>query len=184
MNQHEVTVLLKELENGKTQGLDQLLPVVYEELRKLASSYMRRERANHTLNTTALVHEAYLNLVDQRQAKWQNRAHFFGIAAQAMRRILLMHARSRNAAKRGGGQHNVTFEEGQLAAQAKSEELIAIDDALSRLEKMDERMAKVVELRYFGGLNVEETAAAMGISTATVKREWRTAKAWLRQNMA
>ncbi len=180
----KVTAWLLSLNNPeKDEGLDLLVPVVYDEMHRLAHHYMRNERADHTMNTTALVHEAYLNLVDQRQVQWQNRAHFFGIAAQAMRRILLMHARKKQAAKRGGGQRAVTLEEGQLAASAQAEELLAIDEALTHLEHLDERLARVVEYRFFGGLTVEETAAVLEISPATVKREWRTARAWLHQNL-
>lgn len=180
----QVTAWLLSLNNPeKAEGLDLLVPVVYDEMHRLAHRYMRQERADHTLNTTALVHEAYLNLVDQHQVQWQNRAHFFGIAAQAMRRILLMHARKQKAAKRGGGQRAVTLEEGRLAGASEAEELLAIDEALTQLEHLDERLARVVEYRFFGGLTVEETAAVLEISPATVKREWRTARAWLHQTL-
>ena len=165
---------------GKRESLDALLPLVYDELHKQAARFLRRERAGHTLQTTALIHETYLKLVDQRDVDWQNRAHFFGIAAQAMRRILVDYARQRHSEKRGGADENLPLEEITLAVSAeRSVDLVALDEALTRLAAMDERQSKIVEMRYFGGLSIEETAEALRISTATVKSDWRTAKAWL-----
>ncbi|HEX7728662.1 MAG TPA: sigma-70 family RNA polymerase sigma factor [Terracidiphilus sp.] len=171
------TALLVRWKNGDRNALNQLLPLVYDELRRLARSYLRRERSQHTLQSTALVHEAYLRLVDQ-NVDWQSRAHFFGIAAQMMRRILVDHARARHAAKRGDGL-KVTLDEGMALAEAQSLDVLALDRALNELAKVDEQQGKVVELRYFAGLSIEETAEAMSISAATVKREWTMAKAWL-----
>ena len=175
----EVTRLLEELSNGKTGALEELLPLVQAELRRQAARYLRRERPNHTLQPTALVHEAFLRLIEQRDVRWQNRAHFFGIAAQAMRRILVDHARTHGRAKRGGGAPMVTLDEAVVAAEERSIDLLALDQALERLAVEDPRQAKVVELRFFGGLSVEETALVMDISPATIKREWTMAKAWL-----
>ncbi len=181
----EVTLLLRELGSGRDGAGDLLLPLVYDELKRLARSYMARERDDHTLQPTALVHEAYLRLVDQRNVAWQNRAHFMAIAAQAMRRVLVDHARRSQARKRDGGRKE-TLVEGVLAP-ASSEgrgtghlDILALDQALVRLAELDPRALRVVELRYFAGLDVEETAEALGLSTATVKRDWRDARAWLR----
>lgn len=181
--QHDVTQLLLEWSDGDGDALDHLMPLVYEELRGVAHRYMRRERNDHTLSTTALVHEAYLKLVDQHRVQWQNRAHFFAIAAQAMRRILLMYARKRKAAKRGGGQAPAALDENMLVSDDRIEEIVALDEALTRLAAMDERLARVVEYRYFGGLTIDETAEVMGLSSATIKRDWRTARAWLFREM-
>jgi RNA polymerase sigma-70 factor (ECF subfamily) len=175
----EVTRLLQELGNGKAAALDELLPLVQAELRRQAARYLRRERRNHTLQPTALVNEAFLRLVEQRDVRWQNRAHFFGIAAQAMRRILVDHARTQGRTKRGGGAPRVTLDETVAAAAERSIDMLALDHALQRLAGDEPRQAKVVELRFFGGLSVEETAEVMDISPATVKREWTIAKAWL-----
>jgi RNA polymerase sigma factor (TIGR02999 family) len=175
----EVTQLLQQWSSGQEQALDRLLPQIYDELKKLAASYLRRERADHTLQPTALVNEAFLKLVDQRSAKWQNRAHFFGIAAQAMRRILVDHARAHAASKRGGGMRKVPLEDAGLIGWDVDVDLIALDDALTRLAVMDRQQSRIVELRFFGGLTMEETALVMHISPATVGREWRMAKAWL-----
>jgi len=177
---HDITQMLIELTDGNTEVVNQILPRIYDELRKLASSYLRRERADHTLQPTALVHEAYMKLIDQKKVHWQNRAHFFGIAAQVMRRILLDHARKHNADKRGGEAEKLPIEEEILVvSHEKSAELIALDDALETLAKMDPQKAKIVELRYFGGLSIEETAEVMGVSVPTINRQWRMAKAWL-----
>src|SRR5205085_621696 len=176
----EVTQLLQQWGSGRQEALDRLLPEIYAELRKLAASYLRRERRDHTLQPTALVHEAFVKLVDQRAVRWQNRAHFFGIAAQAMRRILVDHARSRHRDKRGGNEENLPLEAVEFAvSDNKNVDLVALDEALSRLAQLDERQARIVELRFFSGMSVEETAEALGISPATVKNDWRTAKAWL-----
>jgi len=177
---NEITQLLIELTDGNTEIVNQILPHVYDELRRLAGSYLRRERSDHTLQPTALVHEAYMKLVDQRQVKWQNRAHFFGIAAQVMRRILMDHARKHKADKRGGEAEKLPLEEGLLVvSNESSNQLLALDEALERLAKLDPQKAKIVELRYFGGLSIEETAEVIGVSVPTINRQWRMAKAWL-----
>jgi RNA polymerase sigma factor (TIGR02999 family) len=176
---HDVTRLLADLSAGKEHALDDLMPLVYRELRRQAAGYLRRERQNHTLQPTALVNEAFLKLVEQRDVRWQNRAHFFGVAAQAMRRILVDHARTHGRVKRGGPAPKVTLDDALIAVESRSIDLLALDEALERLSALDERQARVVELRFFGGLNVEETAEVLKISPATVKREWSMAKAWL-----
>jgi len=178
-SQIEVTQLLLDWGNGDKAALDKLVPVVYQELRRLAGYYMRRERPGHTLQTSALVNEAYMRLVDYRQMRWQSRAHFFAVAAQAMRRILVEHARKRHFAKRGGGAVQVSLDEAATVPEKQAADLIALDDALTGLEAIDPRKSRIVELRYIGGLNIEETAEVLGISPATVQREWRAAKAWL-----
>ncbi len=177
----DVTALLLEWREGDRKALDRLLPLVYGELRRLAASYLKQERPDHTLQPTALVHEAYLRLTRQRDVVWQNRAHFFGIAAQMMRRILVDHARKRQAAKRDAAAWRIATDVSDAADRAP--ELLALDAALSNLEALDPQQAKVVELRFFAGLTVEETAEVAGISEATVKRDWRTAKAWLRREI-
>ena len=178
---NEITRLLLNWSQGDRAALDRLVPLVYDELRRLARHFMRREREGHTLQTTALVNEAYLRLIDQRSVRWQNRAHFFAIAAQLMRRILVDHARSRRYAKRGGDARQVSFDEAAIVSRERSAELVAIDDALTDLAAHDPRKSQIVELRFFGGLNIKETAEVMGISPTTVQREWRSAKAWLYQ---
>lgn len=175
----DVTVLLDKLSGGQQNALEALMPVVYDELRRQAARYLRRERVNHTLQPTALVHEAFFKLVDQRNMRWQNRAHFFGIAAQAMRRILVDHARTHRRIKRGGPAVQVTLDDALLGDRGRSIDLMALDEALRRLAVEDARQAQVVELRFFGGLSVEETAEVMGLSPATIKREWSMAKASL-----
>jgi RNA polymerase sigma-70 factor (ECF subfamily) len=175
----EVTQLLVAWGDGNQAALEKLMPLVYEELRRLAHNYMRREHPAHTLQTTALVNEAYFRLVDQKHMRWQNRAHFFAISAQLMRRILVDHARSHHYAKRGGGAHKVSLDEGAVVAEEQAADLIALDDALRSLAAIDERKNSIVELRFFGGLSVEETAEALKISPRTVMREWSMAKAWL-----
>lgn len=179
---HDVTRLLLDLQQGREGAADALVPVVYAELHDLAVHYMRGERDSHTLQPTALVHEAYMRLVDQRNASWQNRSHFFGIAAQAMRRILVDHARRKRASKREGGER-VTLDESVAEAPQRSVDLIALDDALLKLAALDPRQARVVELRYFGGLDIEQTAESLGISPATVKRDWTFARAFLQREM-
>jgi RNA polymerase sigma factor (TIGR02999 family) len=178
-----VTQLLIEISNGDREAVDLLLPVIYDELRKLAANYLRRERPDHTLQPTALVHEAYLRLVDQTRVNWQNRAHFFGIAAQIMRRLLVDHARRHNAEKRGQDFQKLSLDENVDRAVERSTELIALDDALKALAAFDPQKARVVELRYFGGLSIEETADVMGVTATTIKRHWRFAKAWLHGEM-
>ena len=181
--QHHITELLAEWSDGNQSALDELYPLVYHELHRLARRYMSRERKDHTLQTTALINEAYVRLVDQRNVQWQNRAHFFGIAAQIMRRILSNYARDRHRAKRGGRAIQVSLSEVAIVSEMKSAELIALDDALHRLSEMDERKTKVVEMRYFGGLSAEETAEVLGVSVITVHRDWKLAKAWLLRDM-
>ena len=175
----EVTELLNQWSEGRAEALDRLLPQIHAELRRLAKSYMRRERPDHTLQPTALVNEAFLKLVDQRDVTWQNRAHFFGIAAQAMRRILVDHARARAATKRGDGERPVALDEALALTDTPNLDLLALDQALARLANIDHQQSRVVELRFFGGLTMEETAEVLHISPATVGREWTMARAWL-----
>jgi RNA polymerase sigma-70 factor, ECF subfamily len=179
----DVTHLLEELSDGNQDALAALVPLVYDQLRRLARSHMRRERRMQTLQTTALVHEAYMRLVDQRNVRWQNRAHFFAIAAQAMRRILVSRARAGLAEKRGGGGEKIQIDDLEIANPESSVDLVAIDEALQRLAGLDPQQGRIVELRFFGGLTVEETADVLQLSASTVKREWRTAKAWLRREL-
>jgi len=179
-SQMEVTRLLVRLTDGDRGVLDELLPLIYGELRRLAAGYLRRERVGHTLQPTALVHEAYLRLVDQTQVRWQNRAHFLGVAAQMMRRILVDHARAHEAGKRGGEFQKLSLDENiDASGEGRDLNLVALDDALERLAELDPQKSKIVELRFFGGLSVEETAEVLGVSAPTVKRQWRMAKAWL-----
>jgi len=175
----EVSQLLKDWSDGDQAALDKVMPVVYQELRRLAHHYMRKERVGHTLQTTALVNEAYLRLADYKKMRWQSRTHFFAVAAQVMRRILVENARSRNYAKRGGGAQKVELDETAVVSAGRSAEVIAVDEALTELESWDARKGRIVELRFFGGLSIEETAEVLKISTTTVQREWRSAKAWL-----
>jgi RNA polymerase sigma factor (TIGR02999 family) len=174
-----VTLLLGELTKGNEQAASKIVPLVYGELRRLAAHYMQRERGDHTLQATALVHEAFIKLVEQRSVNWQSRAHFFAIAARMMRRILIDHARGHLRGKRGAGERPVALDENLVFAPEQSVELIKIDEALERLAKLDPRQARIVELRFFGGLTVEETAEVLSISPKTVKRDWSVAKAWL-----
>jgi RNA polymerase sigma factor (TIGR02999 family) len=178
-----VTKLLLAWSEGQNTALEKLVPLVYQELRRVARRYMYGERLGHTLQTTALVNEAYLRLIDSRKVRWQNRAHFFAISAQLMRRILVDFARSRRYQKRGGGVQNVTLDEGLIMAPQQGRQLLELDDALSALAKTDARKARVVELRFFGGLSVEETATVLKVSPDTVLRDWRLAKAWLGREM-
>jgi RNA polymerase sigma factor (TIGR02999 family) len=180
----EVTQLLVDWGNGNKAALDRLTPLVHEELRRLAHRHMRQERPNHTLQTTALVNEAYVRLVDQRNLHWKNRAHFFSIASRLMRRILVDLARAHYGAKRGGGAPRVSLDGVAIASTERAAELVALDEALTRLAEIDERKSKVVELRFFGGMSVEETAEALGVSPITIKRDWSTAKAWLYREIA
>jgi RNA polymerase sigma factor (TIGR02999 family) len=181
---HEVTTLLMDWNNGQPEALEQLMPLVYDELRRIAGRYLRKERQDHTLQTTALVHEAYIRLIDQKQANWQNRAQFFGVAAQMMRRILVDHARGHTADKRGGGVAKLSLDEAIEIAEQREVDLIALDDALTTLAELDEQQCRVVELRYFGGLTVEEVAEVLKLSPATIKREWSMAKAWLHRELS
>ena len=178
-SREDVTQLLIAYGRGDRQAMDRLLPMVYSELHRIAARQMRHERADHTLNATALVHEVYLKLMDQNQVSWQNRAHFFAIAARAMRQVLISYARKHNAEKRGGGAPNTLLDGKEIALSERADELIALDEALTRLAGFDERLAQVVEYRFFGGLTIEETAAVLDVSTMTVKRDWNKAKAWL-----
>jgi len=178
-----VTRLLTAWGDGNSQALEELIPLVYGELRRLAARHMRRERTDHTLQTTALVHEVYLRLIDQQHVEWRNRAHFFAICAQLMRRIVVDHARTRQRAKRGGAAKQVPLEQAALLTPAQCEEILALDDALQRLAETDERKSRIVEMRCFGGLSVEETAAALGVSENTVIRDFSLAKAWLRREI-
>jgi RNA polymerase sigma factor (TIGR02999 family) len=170
--------------DGRAAALDRLTPVLYNELRRIAHAYLQRERPGHTLQATALVNEAYMLLVGQRHVEWKNKAHFLGVAAQAMRYVLLDYARARRAQKRGAGHRPATIDEHLAVSNENLTDLLVIDDALKRLEQLDSQQAKIVELRFYGGLSVEETAEALGISTATVKREWRMARAWLGHELA
>ena len=174
-----ITQLLINWRNGDKAALDQLTPLVYEELRRLARGFMGRERHNHTLQTSALINEAYLKLVDQDDTNWQNRAHFFAVAAQIMRHILIDHARSYGYEKRGAGAQRVSLDDAKVFSEERAGELVALDEALTELATVDARKSRIVELRFFGGLNIDETAGVMELSPTTVQREWRAAKAWL-----
>src|SRR6266481_6325410 len=176
---NDVTQLLVDWRNGDKQALDRLMPLVYDELRRIASRYMKREREGHTLQTTALVNEAYLRMVGQDDVDWQNRAHFFGVAASVMRHLLVDHARARGRVRRGADPQQVSLDEAAVVSNQKGEELLALDEALTRLASIDSRKVKIVELRYLSGLTAEETAEVLGVSEITVKREWLKAKAWL-----
>jgi RNA polymerase sigma factor (TIGR02999 family) len=179
-----ITQLLIDWGKGDQAALERLMPLVYSELRRLASNYLRRERVEHTLQPTALVNEAYLKLVDQRDAKWQNRAHFFGISAQLMRRILVDHARQHQALKRGGsGQQRISITSAEKVARQSEVDLLALNEALDELGKMDPQQGRIVELKFFGGLSIEEIAEVLGIGHATVERDWKLARAWLRRQL-
>lgn len=183
-NSHEVTRMLQEWGGGNREATDQLLALVYDELHRQAARYLRRERPDHTLQPTALINEAYLKLIDQRDVNWQNRTHFFAIAAQAMRRILVDHARTTHREKRGGNNLKISMEQAELIqADEKSIDLVALDEALNHLATKDKQQARVVELRYFSGLSLEETAAVLEISRSTAARDWAMAKAWLHREL-
>lgn len=175
----DITSLLIDWRQGNQDALDQLFARVYDELKEIAHLHLRRERADHTLNTTALVHEVYLKLVDVQRIDWQDRQHFFAVAASAMRRILVSYARQHKAQKRGGGEAPLSLDEGLIAASERADELVALDEALSRLALLNERLARVVELRFFGGLTIDDAAAVMDVSRNTLKRDWQKARAWL-----
>jgi len=181
---HQVTQLLQQWSEGDDSALAQLMPLVHDELHRLAHQHMRRESAGHVLQTSALINEAYLRLVDQPQIRWQGRSHFFGIAARLMRRILVDDARKRNAVKRGGSFIQVPLDEANTVVQEQAANVAALDDALQRLETIDERQGKIVELRFFGGLSIEETAEVLKVSPGTVMRDWTFARAWLRNKMS
>jgi RNA polymerase sigma factor (TIGR02999 family) len=182
--QHVITQLLAEWRDGNQSALDELYPLVYDELHRLARRYMSRERKGHTLQTTALINEAYVRLVDQKNVHWANRSHFFAISARIMRRILIDHARRHGYAKRGGGAQQVSLEEVAAITPNASRELVRLDEALKSLAEMDPRRSQVVELRYFGGLNNEEIAGVLNISANTVTRDWNMARAWLYQQLS
>jgi RNA polymerase sigma factor (TIGR02999 family) len=184
LSPHEITQLLEDWSNGNQAALDKLYPLVYDELRRMARRYMNRERKDHTLQTTALINEAYLRLVEQRHVHWQNRAHFFAISAQIMRRILIDHARRYNYAKRGAGAQKISLDETAVAARDRATELLSLDEALHRLAEIDPRRSRVVELRFFGGLDNDEIAAVLKISPNTVTRDWNLARAWLYQELS
>jgi RNA polymerase sigma factor (TIGR02999 family) len=179
-----LTQLLTDWSNGDAQALEKLIPLVYRDLHRLAQRYLRSESPGHTLQSTALVHEAYLRLIDQRKTRWQNRAHFFGISAQLIRRILVDHARARKAGKRGGDAAKIQIDESVATPEQQNLDLVVLDDCLKALGEIDPQQARVVELRYFAGLTVEETAEVMHLSPTTVKREWRLARAWLYREIA
>jgi RNA polymerase sigma factor (TIGR02999 family) len=179
----DITEMLSEISAGDRTAPDRLLPLVYDELRRLAHAYMKNERADHTLQATALVHEAYIQLVDWKNVSWQNRAHFFAAAARMMRKVLVDHAREKNALKRGGGATTIAIDEAVSFPNSSQVDLLLLDDALNELESFDPSQARIVELRFFGGLTIEETALAMAVSDSTVKREWQIAKAWLYNRM-
>lgn len=182
-NRPDVTGLLKDARGGDEGALNQLLPLVYDELRRVAANQLRAERSDHTLQATALVHEAYLRLLEQKEVDWQNRVHFFSIAAEMMRRILVNYAVQRNAKKRGDGATKIALDEAISFSKEKELDLVILDETLKELEKFDPDQAKIVELRFFAGLTIEETAQALGVSDSTVKREWRSAKAWIMGQM-
>ena len=184
LSTHSVSLLLEQWNSGDRAALDQLMPLIYEELRKMARRYMRHQNPGHTLQTTALIHEAYLRMVKQPEKQFQNRAHFFGVAAQAMRHILVDYARARNTDKRGGGARPISLEEAALVTQERAAELVAFDDALKELERLSKRQSRVVELRYFGGLSVDETATVLEVSPDTVMRDWSMAKTWLHRALS
>ncbi|MDQ3136846.1 MAG: sigma-70 family RNA polymerase sigma factor [Gemmatimonadota bacterium] len=181
--QRDITALLADWQRGDAGAVDRILPLVYDELRRIAHRQLRVERPGHTLSTTALVHEAYIKLVDQTRAQWADRGHFLAVAAGAMRRILVDYARRDQAAKRGGGQHPVTFDDALSLTEDRADTLVAVDEALTRLAALDERLSRVVECRFFGGLTEEETATALQVTARTVRRDWVKAKGWLYQEL-
>ncbi len=184
VNSLQITQLLVDWSNGNQSALENLIPIVYDELRRMAKRCMNSQRSDHTLQTTELIHEAYLKLVENKQKEWQNRAHFFGVAAQAMRHILVDYARGKQSQKRGGAPRQVTLDEGAVVSKDNSGQMIALNDALERLGKMDERKVRVVEMKFFGGLTIEEIAEVLKISPETVKRDWRFARTWLLRELA
>jgi RNA polymerase sigma factor (TIGR02999 family) len=182
--EEDITQLLLKWNNGDPQALNQLMPLVYAELRRLASIYLHRERPGHTLQPTALVHEAYFRLIDQRRVQWRNRAHFLGVAAQLLRRILVDYARARQTAKRGAGEVTLLLNDEIVAGAEQNLDLVALDEALGDLEQLDPQQSRIVELRFFAGVSIEETAESLGVSPATVKRDWAVARAWLFRRLA
>lgn len=182
--QHEVTQILNDWSGGDPKAQERLMPYVYDELRRLARSFLAQERGDHTLQPTALVHEAYVRLVDQTRVNWQNRAHFYGIASRMMRRVLVDHARAHAAEKRGGGAIRLSIDDVQVPLEQRAADFVALDEALERLSQFDERKAKVVEMRFFGGLNDEEIAEFLGVTTRTVLRDWKKARLWLYRELS
>lgn len=180
----EVTRLLLDWSRGDEASLERLMPLVYDELKRLARIQMGRERSDHTLQPTAVVHEAYMRLVDAQHIAWRDRAHFFAVASRLIRRVLVDHARRHRAGKRGGGLVHLTIDDASPVSEVRADEIVALDEALKDLEELDPRQGRVVEMRYFGGLTIEETAAVLQVSPATVKREWSVASAWLRRELA
>lgn len=183
-NTLQVTQLLNDWSGGNEEALETLMPLVYQELRKMAKGYMRKQNSDHTMQTTELIHEAYLKLVSNDEKKWENRSHFFGVAAQAMRHILVDHARSKSSEKRGGGAIKVDMDETLVISSQRADEIIALDDALIELENLDRRKSRVVELRYFGGLSLVEIAELLKVSRETVKRDWKFSKTWLQRELS
>ena len=181
---HQITLLLMDWGNGDQRALDQLMPLVYDQLRRMAKSHLRRQPPNHSFQTTELIHEAYLKLAGNNEHNWQNREHFFGVAAKAMRHILVDYARSKQSQKRGGGLQIVSLDGNSAGSDERSRQLVALDDALKELEILDERKAQVVELRFFGGFKAEEVAEVLKISRETVKRDWRFARTWLLRELS
>ena len=181
--QYCITDLLIAWNSGETEVLDKLIPVVEQELRRIAHNYMRRENVHHTLQTTALVHEAYIKLIDQHSVSWQNRAHFFALSSQIMRRILMKHARDKNCEKRGGKNIHIELEKVHLLSPEKNDELLALDEALEKLAEFDKTKSRIVEMRYFGGMTVDEVADVLGLASITIAVHWRLAKAWLKQEI-
>jgi RNA polymerase sigma factor (TIGR02999 family) len=182
--QHDVTQILHDWSSGDTKAPERLMPFVYDELRRLARGFLARERGGHTLQPTALVNEAYLRLVDQTRVNWQNRAHFYGIASRMMRRVLIDHARAHATEKRGGGTIRLSIDDVQVSLEERATSFVALDEAMKRLEQMDERKCKVVEMRFFGGLSDEEIAEVLGVTTRTVLRDWKTARLWLYRELS
>lgn len=180
----QTSTLLEAISGGDRQAADRLMSLLYDEFRRLAADYLNRERAQHTLQPTALVHEAFLRMVNQRNVNWQGRSHFFAIGAQAMRRILVDHARQKKREKHGGGRQRIELAEGMTISKERDEDLLAIDDALEELANIDPRQAKIVELRFFGGLTVAEVAEVLGVSKRTVESEWTMVRAWLRRELS
>lgn len=182
--QHDVTQILRDWNEGDADAPERLMPLVYDEMRRLARTFLSRERNSHTLQPTALVNEAYLRLVDQTRVNWQNRAHFYGIASRMMRRVLIDHARAHATEKRGGGTIRLSIDDVQVSLEERATSFVALDEAMKRLEQMDERKCKVVEMRFFGGLSDEEIAEVLGVTTRTVLRDWKTARLWLYRELS
>lgn len=181
---HKVSQLLVQWSNGDQTALDNLMPIVYDELHQMAKRYMKRQDSDHTMQTTELIHEAYLKLAGNKETEWKNRAHFFGVAAQVMRHILVDHARSKNSQRRGGDKQRITLAENQFVSNERADEIVALDDALTRLAELDERKSRVVEMKFFAGLNFEEIAEVLQMSIITIKRDWSFARNWLSKEIS